>query len=95
MDDIFISYALTYLLRESEGIVVKPGTDRTLTNECFVALSTTIFGIDNMEKRVLQRGLQRYGVALKALNQALSDPRECRSFDVLEAIIIMALFEVS
>ncbi|OHE98652.1 hypothetical protein CORC01_06103 [Colletotrichum orchidophilum] len=93
MDDVYVSYALTYLLRENEEIVVKPGTSRALTNECFVALSTTIFGIDKEQPQVLQHGLHRYGTALQALNRALSDSKESQSFDVLEAVIVMAVFE--
>lgn len=95
MDDVYASYAISYLLHESEDVVVSPDANRTLTNKCFVALSTTIFGIDKKEPDVLQHGLYRYGTALKALNRALSDPQESRSFDVLEAIIVMAVFEVS
>ncbi|KAK1635579.1 hypothetical protein BDP81DRAFT_322140 [Colletotrichum phormii] len=94
MDDVYASYAMDHLLHESEEVVVKSGTNRTLTNQCFIALSTTIFGIDQKEPQVLQHGLHRYGTALKALNRALSDPKESRSFDVLEAIIVMAVFEM-
>ncbi|KAF9869724.1 hypothetical protein CkaCkLH20_12767 [Colletotrichum karsti] len=94
MDDVFLTYTHTHLLREGDDIVVQPGTDRTITTKCFVALATTIFGLDNREKPIVQRGLRRYGVALKALNRALSDSDDCRSFDVLEAVIVMALFEL-
>ncbi|KAK0369429.1 hypothetical protein CLIM01_13210 [Colletotrichum limetticola] len=94
MDDVYASYAMNHLLHESEEVVVNPDINRTLTNKCFVALSTTIFGIDKKEPHVLQHGLYRYGTALKALNRALSDPRESRSFDVLEAITVMAVFEM-
>lgn len=95
MDDIFVTYTHKHLLRESEDIVVKPGTDRTITGKCFVALATTMFGLDNRQKPVVQRGLRKYGTALKALNNALGDPKGSRSFDVLEAVIVMALLEVS
>ncbi|KAJ0374630.1 hypothetical protein COL26b_007097 [Colletotrichum chrysophilum] len=52
-----------------------------------------MFGLDNRQKPVVQRGLRKYGTALKALNNALGDPKGSRSFDVLEAVIVMALFE--
>ncbi|KAH9231667.1 hypothetical protein K456DRAFT_1870658 [Colletotrichum gloeosporioides 23] len=94
MDDIFVTCTHKHLLRESEDIVVKPGTDRTITGKCFVALATTMFGLDNRQKPVVQRGLRKYGTALKALNNALGDPKGSRSFDVLEAVIVMALFEL-
>ena len=82
------------LLTGVEAILVDPGFDRTIAAECFLALSTTYFGIKHHEKAVTTRGLSRYGAALQTLHEALADENASRSFDVLEAVMIMAVIEV-
>lgn len=77
-----------------EGVLVDPGIDRAITGECFLALSTTYFGIKHYETAVTTRGLTRYGAALHTVHGALADDVASRSFDVLEAVMIMAVIEV-
>jgi hypothetical protein len=57
-------------------------------------LSYTYFGVKHHDKDITQSGLQKYGRSLAALNSALAENHASRSFDVLEAIMIMALIEV-
>lgn len=42
----------------------------------------------------MQYGLGRYSCALKNVQNALRDPHASRSFDILEAIMIMIVMEV-
>jgi hypothetical protein len=65
-----------------------------LVEKSFLALSTVFFGLDHHEKSVVNRGFRRYGNALGLVRQALGDQSRYQSFDLLESIIIMALFEV-
>jgi len=48
-----------------------------------------------MDRSIIQRGFERYGQALSQLNRALDDPKAQQSSDILEAMGIMSLFEVS
>jgi hypothetical protein len=96
-DEIFTSYTINYLLRglHDDQVVHQPEIDRKLTDECFLALSTTYFGAAHEDKSILQQGFQRYGLALERIYNALGDPSRYRSFDLLHAVVVAALFEVS
>lgn len=72
-----------------------PGINRTITGECFLALSTTYFGLKHQDKMITARGLLKYGGALRIVHEALAKDDASRSFDLLEAVMIMALIEVS
>ena len=71
-----------------------PDIDRAITGKCFLALSTTYFGIKHHETAVTARELSRYGAALQTVHEALADDHASSSFDVLEAVMIMAVIEV-
>lgn len=68
--------------------------DRTQINKAFLALSTTFFGIEHKENRLVSRGFHQYGQSLEYVHGALEDPSRYRSLDLLESIVTMALFEV-
>lgn len=95
-DDIFVQYTRSRLLRgiDVTDPVVSSTAERVLVEKSFLALATTFFGLDHHEKSVISRGFRRYGNALGFVHQALGDQSQYRSFDLLESIIIMALFEV-
>lgn len=93
-DDLYQAFTHSHLLFGVEGVLVDPGIDRAITGECFLALSTTYFGIKHYETAVTTRGLTRYGAALHTVHGALADDVASRSFDVLEAVMIMAVIEV-
>jgi hypothetical protein len=95
-DDIFVNYTLAHLLKGSDQVnqIVVPGIDTTLSDQCFLALSTSYFGSKHGEHALVERGLQRYGSALKKLHEALADATKCITYDVVESVIVMALFEV-
>lgn len=93
-DDLYQAFTHSQLLAGIEAISVDPGIDRTITAQCFLALSTTYFGIKHHEKAVTTRGLSRYETALRRVHDALADENSLRSFDMLEAVMIMEVTEV-
>jgi hypothetical protein len=95
-DEIFVNYTLAHLLRSSDqmDIVIVPGVERTLSDQCFLALATSYFGNEHRDQTLVKRGFQRYGSALKGLNEALSDISKNKTYDVIESAVVMALFEV-
>lgn len=95
VDEIYVSYTLTHLLRGVDEETPSQGVQRTLSNQCFMALATTYFGTQHQEKSIFEHGLQRYGKALKNVNMALGDPGRVIGYDLLESVVVMALFEVS
>jgi hypothetical protein len=93
-DDLVTAFTRYNLLPKNDHIVVSPKIDRRITTQCFLALSYTYFGVKHYDKDITQSGLQKYGQSLSVLNNALANNDAARSFDVLEAIMIMALIEV-
>ena len=94
-DDMYQAFTRSHLLTGVEAISVDPGIDRVITGKCFLALSTTYFGIKHHEKAVVTQGLSRYSTALQTVHEALIDEAASRSFDLLEAVMIMQVIEVS
>lgn len=68
--------------------------DRAEMNKAFLALSTTFFGIEHKENRLVNRGFHQYGQSLEYVHGALGDPSRYMSLDLLESIATMSLFEV-
>ncbi|KAF2791178.1 hypothetical protein K505DRAFT_376973 [Melanomma pulvis-pyrius CBS 109.77] len=92
-EDIFRAFIHSHLLLGNEEIVIAPEVDHPISAQCFLALSATYFGIKHEQKAITQYGLRRYGSALSVVYKALANDDESRSFDVLEAVMIMALIE--
>ncbi|UKZ57912.1 hypothetical protein TrVGV298_011773 [Trichoderma virens] len=92
-DQIFVTYTISQLLKGGGDANSIPGSSGGLAKQCLVALSTTYFGIAHMEQEILRSGMSKYGRSLRKLNQMLGDQNASRTLDVLEAIMIMALFE--
>jgi hypothetical protein len=86
---------MTHLLRGEDEAARLSGVERILSDKCFVALATTYFGTQHHEKSISEYGLQRYGRALKDVNRALGDEKRVVGFDLMESVVIMALYEVS
>lgn len=95
VDDIYVAYTMTHLLRGADEAARLRGVERPLSDKCFIALATTYFGTQHHEKIISEYGLQRYGRALKDVNRALGDERRVVGYDLMESVVIMALFEVS
>lgn len=90
-----MNYTLAHLFKGNEQVdPTALYVERALSDQCFPALATSYFGSEHREKAVLEQGLQRYGSALKDLNTALGDLERCKTYDVLEAVTLMSLFEV-
>jgi hypothetical protein len=95
-DDIFLNYARARLLRGPDAEEVpKAGIDSRLSDGSFLALATILFGAEQRSGMLVQRGLRRYSAALEKLNKALCDEKRQHSLDVLGAVMIMSMFEVS
>ncbi|KAK9369815.1 hypothetical protein V1509DRAFT_638497 [Lipomyces kononenkoae] len=94
-DDIFVEYTRARLLQSTDfhNIILPSTVDRTLVQRAFLALATTFFGVEHKEKQLVSQGFHRYGDALKHVRQALSGPACYVSFDLLESIVVMSLFE--
>jgi hypothetical protein len=95
-DDVFIQYTRSKIFG---GLNVEESAnpeeeDRTSMNTAFLALSTTFFGIEHKENRLVSRGFHQYGKSLEYVHEALGDPTRYRSLDLLESIATMSLFEV-
>jgi hypothetical protein len=94
-NDVYVNYTHARLLKGNESLDPASNlVDRKLADQCFLALATSYFGYDHREKRIVERGMQRYGMALNELHSALADSKRCASYDVLESVILMAFFEV-
>ena len=95
-DDIFVNYTLAHLLKSSDQMdqIAIPGVERALADQCFLALATSYFGNEHREQALVKRGFQRYSSALEGLHEALGDVSKSKTYDVLESVIVMALFEV-
>jgi hypothetical protein len=94
-DDVFLTFTHTNLLPRTDKIAVVPDISCKITAECLLALAYTYFGAKHNERNITQRGLQKYSRALTTIHTALTRRDVAQSFDVLEAITIMALIEVS
>jgi hypothetical protein len=94
-DDVYTAFTRCNLLSENGHIVVPDSVDRSITAQCFLALSYTYFGVKHREQDITQDGLQQYGRALSVLNGSLAKTNAAQSFDVLESVMIMAMIEVS
>jgi hypothetical protein len=94
-DDVYLSYTLSHLLRgQAQEDMALSGIDRRLADRCFLALATTYFGFQHEQRVVSEQGLQRYSHALRYLHGALGDTSKYWSYDLLESVVVMALFEV-
>lgn len=93
-DELFTTYTSARLTRgfaaaHPSAVLI----DRRLADECFLALSTSYFAHDHKEKHLVERGLKRYGAALSKLHATIAKPECLGSYDILEAVLLMALFE--
>lgn len=93
-DDVYMTFTHSQLLTGTEEIIVAPDQSRALTGECFLALSTTYFGLRHHEKPIMAHGLLRYGAAIQTVHETLANNDASQSLDVLEAVIIMTVIEV-
>ena len=103
---MYITYTRKYLLSGANGPpqmqnpYAIPGLSSTsenppLTEKCLRSLSLCFFGNEHGLWDLTTQGMQLYGVALKELNEALSDPERVQSIEVLESVMLLSLYEVS
>ncbi|KAG9193391.1 hypothetical protein G6011_03426 [Alternaria panax] len=64
-----------------------------MTNQSYLALCTTYFGIKRQDRAITQFGFKRYSQALGSVHSALEEPMFSSSFDLLEAVMVMSLIE--
>ena len=96
-EEILVRYANTHLVfpNDLDKIVLEPAMSTGLTRQTFLALATTFFGTEQKDGTLVQQGLRQYSYAISRLNQALGDPKQYPTLDLLQSIVIMAMFEVS
>ncbi|KAF2812158.1 uncharacterized protein BDZ99DRAFT_382807 [Mytilinidion resinicola] len=97
-DDICVTYTLTHLLNGAsyDGKTRAPShhwSDEPLANTCFLSLATTYFGSQHREERLVKKGLQLYGVALRELHTALADAHQCQTRNVLDSVVTLNFLE--
>lgn len=96
-DTIFLSYTHANLMDGREhyaSLALEPNKGQ-LALKCYLALSTTYFGVEHRQPVLVRRGLNQYGKALTELNLALGNSSRCLSYDLLESVVVMAIFEAS
>jgi hypothetical protein len=93
-DEVYQAFTHSRLLSGLDTVPRDSEFDGAIAGKCFLALSTTYFGIKHHEKAVTSHGLSRYSSALQTVHKALGDESASRSFDLLEAIVIMQVTEV-
>lgn len=91
-DEVFVTYTNDRLLKGS-GTPSREREDRVLASQCFLALATSYFAHDHHQTQLVEKGYSRYGAALSKLHAALSDEQRRASYDILEAVMLMCLFE--
>lgn len=57
-EEICTTFTRCNLLPENDHIIVPVNVDRTITTQCFLALSYTYFGVKHRETKITQDGLQ-------------------------------------
>ncbi|KAF2753173.1 hypothetical protein EJ05DRAFT_505362 [Pseudovirgaria hyperparasitica] len=93
-DDIYECYTRLNLLQgQTHEPLVASGFNRSLLKKCFNALATTYFGAKHRQEKLVSHGLQRYGSALRDLNEALGDNEKRSRYDVLESVLVLTIFE--
>lgn len=92
-DQVSTMYTASRLLRGGGDIHRSPGAGRELSWRCFVS-PTTYFGIENKQKSIVCQGLGQYVEVLCDLNRAISGKEACNSFDILESVLTLSIFEV-
>lgn len=75
-EDIAVSYTRSRLLlgQNNADITLPVVVDQSLPGRSFRALATVYFGTDCKETRLVKRGFQQYGNALKDVHEALGHP---------------------
>jgi hypothetical protein len=58
-----------------------------------LSTSYTYFGVKHRDLGITQNGLTKYGRALTLLNGTLAKAHAAQSFNVLEAVMIMAMIK--
>jgi hypothetical protein len=97
-DELFLEFAKARLFQgpDSHDIDIWPShVERKLADASGLALATTFFGAEHGDSSVVKKGLHRYSRVLEQVNRALGDAEQRLSFDVLEAVVTMSLFEVN
>lgn len=93
---VYLNYAHSNLLANGTSHVrrIFP-VKRDLSDRSFLALATYHFGHHYRNQDIIDQGLQQYGSVLRELNEALANDTKRGSFDTLDSVIVMIMFEVS
>jgi hypothetical protein len=104
--DVYICYTQSHLLRD--GLIVSAITDikaidlvpegtavasRQVSHQAIVSFATILFGIQHRQADITGQGYAMHGVALKQLNQVLSDVTRHTRDEVIIAVAALAISE--
>lgn len=103
---IYICYAKKYLLRGGPvdlalqelhlSDLISAGTSTESTqvfHRAVLSFAIIFFGSEHRQTSITKRGYSIYGIALKQLNQALSDPNCYTRDDIILSVVTLALLE--
>jgi len=101
---IYTCYTKKYLLLDGpiglaleqiqHGDINPDSRNTKLLHQATMSLSTIFFGTQHRNYRTRDHGYTLYGLALKQLNHALSEPRRCLDDDVLFSVVTFTLLEI-
>ena len=103
--EVFICYTRKYLrggpvdlaLRESQlSDIIKAGTTTAngqIFHQAFLSFAVVFFGTQHGQANITDQGYAMHGVALKQLNQALSDSKCYTRDEVILSVVTLALLE--
>ncbi|KAK0753792.1 hypothetical protein B0T18DRAFT_337614 [Schizothecium vesticola] len=104
--DVYICYTQSHLLRG--GLIVSAITDtkaadlvplgtavasRQVSHQAIMSLATTLFGVQHRQADITRQGYAMHGVALRQLNQMLSDGTRHARDEVIMAVAALAISE--
>ncbi|KAI4655445.1 hypothetical protein J4E93_000157 [Alternaria ventricosa] len=107
--EVYICYARRHLLPngpidlglqelQTSDIVTQDsaaeGSNSSLFVQAALSFATLFFGAQHHQSRILTEGYAIHGVALKRLNQALSQPERRTHDDVIVSVILLAMLEL-
>lgn len=105
--DVYICYTQSHLQRD--GLIVSAITDakavdlvplgtavasRQVSHQAIMSFATLLFGIQHRQADIARQGYAMHGVALKQLNQVLSDATRHTSGEVILAVAALAISEL-
>jgi hypothetical protein len=103
-DDIYVAFLVQKLLPRSGhqkvigywmDVVDSHSTSESALSLSLKCVATSFFGRLHQQPKIMARGAQQYGCALRSLSQLLQNPQSRASLPALASINALELYEVS